>query len=82
MEDNIELQNQYLELQTKYNELEKNYNNITAENQKLTSEKLELQKHNQELFIRCTSPVSQITEKSEYKTKTIEEIAKEMRGKK
>ena len=82
MDENIELQNQFLELQNKYNELETNHNALKAENEQLKADKIALQTHNQELFIRCTSPNGTQPQNPQINTKTIEEIAKEMRGKK
>ena len=81
MTDNtIELQNKYLELENKYNELVTEHTTITNENAQLKKDKEDLQRHNQELFIRCTSP--SYGEPSTPKYKSIDELSKEMRGKK
>ena len=79
MPDEIELQNKYLMLEDEYNKLVEEHNNTIEENARLKKDKEDLQRHNQELFIRCTSP--NYGESSTPKYKSIDELAKEMRGK-
>ena len=77
-----ELQNENLKLREEKDQLQSDYNSITSENEELKKRIQKLQEHNQELFIRCTSPSKKDDDEGKTKLKTIEEIAKEMRGKK
>lgn len=78
-----DLQNENLSLRDEIEKLKKQNDEILSQNNDYKNRISKLQEHNQELFIRCTSPVKEPhKEQDSIKLKTIEEIAKEMRERK